>query len=159
MDLIVGMGEYVVTDNKDAIIKTHALGSCVAVTAYSPLKKVAGMIHVVLPSPLNDRDWIRRPCFFAKSGIPLLIDVMYRQFGCRKEELQVQIYGGAESVQNMDIYNIGKKNIEAVKRTLSDLGLIIQRTDLSGYDSRSLSMEVQSGTVLVHRQPIVRRIV
>ncbi|MDD4493593.1 MAG: chemotaxis protein CheD [Eubacteriales bacterium] len=159
MDLIVGMGEYIVTDNEDAVIRTFALASCVAVTVYSPLKKVAGMIHVVLPSPLYDRDGKNRPGYFAETGIPLLIDAMYKQYGCSKEELQVQMYGGAESLFSLDIYNIGKKNIDTVKKTLSKIGLVVQKTDLRGNDSRSISMEAKTGLVVVHRQPIINRVI
>ena len=159
MDLIVGMGEYVVTDNEEAVIRTFALASCVAVTVYSPLKKVAGMIHVVLPTPLCDTDEKNRPCYFAETGIPLLLDVMLRQYGCSKKELQVQMYGGAKSMLSLDIYNIGKKNIDTVKRTLSEKGLTIQKTDLRGYESRSISMEAKTGLVVVHRQPIINRVI
>ncbi len=155
MDLIVGMGEYVVTNNEDAIIRTFALASCVAVTVYSPQKKVAGMIHIVLPSPLNDRDRKIRPAYFAKTGIPLLIESMYRQYGCSKEGLQVQIYGGAESILNLDFYRIGKKNIDTVKRTLSEIRLTVQKADLRGNESRSIAMEVKTGVVVVRSQPII----
>ena len=159
MDLIVGMGEYIVTDNEDAVIRTFALASCVAVTVYSPLKKVAGMIHVVLPAPLYDRDGKNRPSYFAETGIPLLLDVMFKQYGCSKEELQVQMYGGAESILSLDIYNIGKKNIDTIKKTLSEIGLVIQKTDLRGNDSRSISMEAKNGLVVVHRQPIIHHVI
>ncbi len=155
MDLIVGMGKFIVTDAEDAVLRTFALASCVAVTAYSPLKKVAGMIHIVLPAPLCDRDVIIRPGYFAKTGVPLLIDAMYRQYGCSKEELQVQIYGGAESMLRLDIYSIGKKNIDTVKKSLSEIGLTIQKTDLRGNVSRSISMEAKTGLVVIHRQPII----
>lgn len=155
MDLIVGMGEYVVTDNEDAIIRTFALASCVAVTVYSPIRRVAGMIHIVLPAPLHERDRKGRPGYFAKTGVPLLIDAMYRQYGCSKEELQVQLYGGAESMYSMDIYNIGKKNIDTVKRTLSEIGLVIHKTDIRGYDSRNITMEAKTGLVEVHRQSMI----
>lgn len=159
LDLIIGMGEYVVTDNENALIRTFALASCVAVTVYSPLKKVSGMIHVVLPAPLDDRDGKSRPGYFAETGIPLLIDAMCRQYGCCKEELQVQMYGGAESMLSLDIYNIGKKNIDTVKKALSEIGLTIQKTDLRGNESRSISMEAKTGLVVVHRQPIINRII
>lgn len=157
MDLIIGMGEYIVTDAEDAIIRTFALASCVAVTVYSPTKKAAGMIHIVLPAPLHDRDGISRPGYFAETGIPLLLDAMFTQYGCSREELQVQMYGGSESKLSLDIYNIGKKNIDTVKRKLLEMGLKVQKTDLRGNDSRSISMEAKTGLVVVHRQPIINR--
>lgn len=156
MELVVGMGDYVVTDAADAVIKTYALASCVAVTVYSPLKKAAGMIHVVLPAPMQAKDAWKRPAYYAVTGIPLLIDTMCRKYGCSKSELQVQIYGGAESMISLDIYDIGKRNINTVKRSLYELGLTIYKSELRGNESRSISMEAKSGQVEIYRRPIIR---
>ncbi len=156
MEYIVGMGEFVVAGGEDDTIRTFALASCVAVTVYSPVKRAAGMIHVVLPSPLDNKDVTERPSYFATTGIPMLIEAMRTKHGCRKEELQIHMYGGAESMLQQDIYNVGKKNIDAVKRTLMDLGLSIHKADLRGSDSRSIYMQVKTGAVEVYRQPIQR---
>ncbi|MDF3001781.1 MAG: CheD, partial [Bacillota bacterium] len=116
MEYIVKMGEYAVTNGEEDIIRTFALASCVAVTVYSPAKKAAGMIHVVLPSPFDESDEADRPGYFAETGIPLLIDAMYRTYGCKREELQIQMYGGAESMTGTEVYFVGKKNINAADR-------------------------------------------
>ncbi len=156
MELIVGMGEYVVTNSEEDTIRTFALASCVGVTVYSPAKKAAGMLHIVLPAPFGRKDELERPGYFAETGIPLLINQICGKFGCRKEELLIQMYGGAESRMQQDIYNIGKKNIDAVKHALFDMGLTISKADLRGNDSRTISMEVRTGLVEVYRQPILR---
>ncbi|MEA4846577.1 MAG: chemotaxis protein CheD [Clostridiaceae bacterium] len=156
MELVVGMGEYIVTNRENDIIRTFALASCVAITAYSPVKKAAGMIHVVLPYPFGNKDKAERPGYFAETGVPLLINAMCQKFGCTKEELLIQIYGGADSVLRPDIYNVGKKNIDAVKKALIDMGMTIRRADLRGNESRTISMEVRTGSVEVCRQPIVK---
>lgn len=155
MDLIVGMGEYIVTNNKDDILKTFALASCVAVTIYSPEKKAAGMIHVVLPYPMNERDKKERPGYYAQTEIPLLINTICRKYGCTRKELHVQIYGGADSMFEVDIYNVGKRNIDAVKYALSGMGLTIRKADLWGNKSRTIYMEVKTGLVEVYCQPFL----
>lgn len=154
MELIVGLGEYIVSNKEDDIIKTFALASCVAVTAYSPAKKVAGMIHVVLPSPLNIKDQAERPGYFAETGIPLLVNKMCKEYGCLKGELQIHIYGGADSTRNNDFFNVGRRNISTVISILADTGLSVHMADVSGEESRTLTMEVKTGTVKVSRQPI-----
>lgn len=156
MEHFVGMGEYIVTNGEEDVLRTFALASCVAVTAYSPAKKAAGMIHVVLPYPLEEKDRKERPGYFAETGVPLLIDTMCTKYGCRKEELIIQLYGGAESMLDKDIYNVGRKNIDAVKRALLNMGLMISKADLRGNESRTISMDVRTGTVAVSRQPIMR---
>ncbi len=151
---VVKMGQYIVTDKENDTIHTFALASCVAVTAYSPAKKAAGMIHVVLPFPLGCRDSVERPGYFAATGVPLLINAMCGQYGCEKEELQIQMFGGANSIDNQDVYEIGMKNIDAVKNSLHSMGLEAQKTDLRGDESRTLEMSVKTGKVHIYRQPL-----
>jgi chemotaxis protein CheD len=155
MELVAGMGDCIVSDKEDDIIRTFALASCVGVTAYSPVKKVAGMVHVVLPSPLDTKDQVERPGYFAETGIPLLINKMCREYGCLKGELEIRIFGGADSIRDNDIFNIGKRNIEAVVSSLSGMGLSVHKVDLGGSESRTLKMEVKSGIVNVNRRPIL----
>lgn len=155
MELVVGMGEYLVTDREEDVIRTFALASCVAVTAYSPFKKAAGMIHVVLPAPMDLRDRLERPSYFAETGIPLMFNAMYRKYGVKKEELYIHMYGGADSILPQDIYKVGKKNIDAVKYTLLGMGLMIRKADLRGSESRTITMDVRTGSVDVYRQPIL----
>ena len=155
MEHVVGMGEYLVTNNADDIIRTFALATCVAVTVYSPARKAAGMVHVVLPAPLDNKGGAERPGYFAETGIPLLINTMCRNFGLRKEELQIQMYGGAESIIPQDIFNVGRKNIDAAKYTLLSMGLTVCKADLRGTESRTIAMNVRTGNVEVYRQPIL----
>lgn len=154
MELVVGLGEYAVTDREEDVIRTFALASCVGVTVYSPVRKAAGMLHVVLPYPLDDKDVEERPGYYATTGIPLLINAMCQRYGCRKGELQIQLFGGADSTFDADIYKIGEKNIEAVKYTLLNMELAINKADLRGNESRTLEMDVKTGTVKVLRRPL-----
>jgi len=156
MELVVGMGEYALTDREDAVIRTFALASCVAVTVYSPNKKAAGMIHVVLPSPPDGTDQTKRPGYFARTGVPLLVNAMCEKYGCKREELRIGMYGGADSMLRQDVFGVGKKNIDAVKRALLEMGLTIHKADLRGGESRTLAMEVKTGSVEVCRQPLLK---
>ncbi len=156
MERVVEMGAYVVSDQQEDVLKTYALGSCVAVTVYSSANRAAGMIHVVLPSALNARDAAKRPGYFARTGIPLLIDAMCHRYGCCKDELDIHMYGGMDSAFFHDVFNIGQNNILAAKYALLDMGLTIQKVDLRGNESRTLSMAVKTGAVEVYRQFITR---
>lgn len=154
MDLVIGMGEYIVSDNKEDTIRTFALGSCVAVTVYCQLRRASGMIHVVLPSPLSEKDILERPGYFAVTGVPLLIETLCQKYGCKKNQLNIEIYGGANLNLSQDVYIVGEKNIDAVKAALYNMGLRIVREDLSGNESRTLTMDVKTGEVQVTRQPL-----
>lgn len=151
MVLVVGMGEFIVSNQEDDIIRTFALATCVAVTVYSPIRRAAGMIHVVLPSPLIGMDTAKRPEYFAVSGVPLLINAMYAKYGCRREDLLIQMFGGANALNQQDIYMVGEKNIHAVENALFNMGLTIKKSDLRGRESRTLEMNVKTGVVKVLR--------
>jgi chemotaxis protein CheD len=155
MDRVVGMGEYIVTNTEDDILRTFSLASCVAVTVYCPIKRAAGMIHVVLPYPFTEKDKKNRPSFFAETGVPLLVNEICRKYACGKGELCIELYGGADSVLKQDIYGIGKKNIDAVKKALHLMGLTVRKEDLRGTESRTISMDVKTGAVEISRQQIL----
>lgn len=154
MDLVVGIGDYAISSRETDRILTFALASCVAVTVYSRLRKVAGMIHVALPSPLDASDIRARPCYFATTGLPILIDRMCRHYGCLKVELQIGIYGGADSIKCDDIFSIGKRNIAAVKNTLDSLYLQAHSIEVGGVISRTLKLDVSTGVVKVSTHPL-----
>ncbi len=155
MDRIVGIGEYAISNNENDTIKTFALGSCVAVTVYSPLKNVAGMVHIVLPSSdLSSDDSNTRPCYYATTAVPFLINKICSEFGCLKGGLKIELFGGAKSVRDNDVFKIGQRNIETVKKILNDLNLVYSATETGGTYSRTLEMDVATGKVKVALQPI-----
>ncbi len=154
MQLIIGIGEYAVSNGGINTLKTYALASCVAVTAYSPIKKAGAMIHVALPEPATFEDSFSRPGYYATTGVPLMIEKFCMKYGCLKGELQIQIFGGADSVSDKDVFHIGKRNIEAVIETLDNLNLRILNAHIGGRVSRTIEMNLGSGEVLISTQPI-----
>ena len=151
---LVGIGEFLITDDPGDVIKTYALSSCVAVTAYNHCKKVAGMIHIALPAPARTDDLKEKPAYYARTGIPLMFDLMYMRYGCSLGELEVKLYGGANSIRNNDVFNIGLKNIYEVKQQLINMKLDYSDGDIGGNLIRTLEMDVDTGIITVFTQPI-----
>ena len=115
MDIVIGIGEYAVSNQTEDILKTFALGSCVALTVYCPEKKVLGMVHIALPDSKIDVEAGRnKPGHFADTAVPLLLDIFSSQYGCDKYGLVFNMYGGSNSKQTNDIFQIGKRNINQV---------------------------------------------
>lgn len=154
MERIVGIGECAVSNVKFDTIKTFALASCVAVSVYSPSKKTAGMIHVALPAPLEEYDIVARPYYFATTGVPKFIDKVIKKYGCIKEDLIIGIYGGANSINDRDLFNIGKRNIVTVRNELNNLNLKICYSEVGGNISRSLTMSVATGVIKITTYPL-----
>lgn len=154
MNVIIGIGEYCITDNADDVLKTYALASCVGVTFYSKEKQVAGMIHISLPNcDLLNNKTDNMGCY-ATIGIPKIVNEMIIEYGCLKKELIIRLFGGASSIKTDDCFNIGKKNVETIISILKTLELNITSSDIGGFISRTLSMEVKSGNIIVETQPI-----
>lgn len=154
MDYVVGLGDMQVSHEKEARLLTFGLASCVGVTLYHCGKQIAGMIHVVLPSPINlEQDLSHKKGYFATTGLPRLIGEMTK-YGCPVSELVARVYGGAVQ-SGPDLFQIGKRNSEAVLKILREMRLRIQTIEVGGTESRTLQFDVETGQVLVKTQALL----
>ncbi len=151
--LTVGIGEWVVSTSKDDIIKTYALGSCVAVIIYDSKVNVGGLIHVALPDSSIDAERAKnQPGYFADSGLPRMIEEM-KSHGASRSGVWVKLAGGASVMDANGFFDIGKRNVLAVKKILwkSSLGPIAE--DTGGNNSRTVTFNVSDGGVILSSGP------
>lgn len=154
MDMIVGIGEYAISDRAEDIIRTYALGTCVAVTMYSPARHVMGMAHIALPdSRLDPEHGKTRPAYFADTAVPLLIEKL-AEYGCGCNALKICLCGGAISRYKNDVFQVGQRNIKAVKRELECRGLFYHDADVGGRIGRSIEARVATGEIKIERHRI-----
>jgi chemotaxis protein CheD len=145
----VGIGEIVVSNDGKDIIKTYALGSCVAVIMYDKLNKVAGMIHIALPdSKVNPKKAETRPGFFADTGLPIFLDTMKKK-GAVRSSTWIKLAGGSNIMDEGKTFDIGRRNAIAIKRYLWKKGLGVIKEDIGGNISRTVSISVSTGEVLI----------
>lgn len=145
----VGIGEFVVSNDVKDIIKTYALGSCVAVIMYDKTNKAAGMIHIALPdSKVNPKKAESRPGFFADTGLPLFIEEMKKK-GAVRSSTWIKMAGGSNIMDEGKTFDIGRRNAIAIKRYLWKKGLGVIKEDIGGNISRTVSINVATGEVLV----------
>ena len=52
--LVVGVADMVVSNDPSAELVTYSLGSCLGITVYDPVKKVGGLLHLMLPESRID---------------------------------------------------------------------------------------------------------
>jgi len=146
----VGIGEYAVSNNPEHVIKTMALGSCVAVMVIDPVGGGAGLLHVALPdSSINKDRAEKKPGSFADTGIPALLNAMRRVGFPGKGRLIVKLAGGASIMDPNNTFNIGKRNILAVKKVLWGYRLGAISEDVGGTISRSVSLEVPTRRIVI----------
>lgn len=143
--LVVGMGDCVVSKDTEASLVTYALGSCIAVSIYDPVTHVGGLLHFMLPeSNAKAGDSVASPFRYADTGTPLLFRTAY-QFGAEKRRLQVAIAGGAAVVEHHELFNIGKRNLVALRKILWRAGVMVHAEDCGGSDSRTVRLDIDTG--------------
>lgn len=129
-------------------IRTSGLGSCVGVVLYDESKKIAGLVHVMLPDSALNRTTQINEAKFADTGIVAMADMLKRQGALR---LKAKIAGGAQMFQfssDKDSMRIGPRNVEAVKAQLRKLTIQLVAEDTGGNSGRTI--EFDPATSILH---------
>jgi len=147
----VGVADMKISAERGDVIITHALGSCLGVTAYDPVACVGGLLHVMLPlSTIDPAKADRNPFMFVDTGFPRLLIACFKA-GAQKQRLEIRAAGGANS-QNReedDFFQIGKRNLIILRKLLWKNGLLVKSSDVGGSNSRTMSLEIGTGTVTI----------
>ncbi len=150
-NIVVGLGEVKVSRDASAILTCLGLGSCVGISTYDPVTRVAGMAHIVLP--VSNGSGAERAPKFADVGVPHLLEEMRKQ-GAMTSRLIVKIAGGAQMSRAPglnDAFKIGDKNIQAVQEALERAGVPLAAADTGGNQGRTLRIYLDTGTTVVSR--------
>ncbi len=145
----VGMADLNVCTAPD-VITTLGLGSCVGIVLHDPLRKIAGMVHVMLPDStkiLNNENKAK----FADTGIDALILEMTK-IGADRRTLIAKIAGGAQMFafsNNNEMMRIGDRNVEATKLKLQQLGISIKAEDTGLNYGRTIEFYPDTGMLLI----------
>ncbi|MCD7730525.1 MAG: chemotaxis protein CheD [Oscillospiraceae bacterium] len=133
--ITVGIADLNVGKDGD-VLATYALGSCVGICLYDSSTKIAGLAHIMLPlskdaaGGKNTPENRRR---YADTGITELIQTMSLS-GATASRLTAKIAGGAQMFStNSSVFNIGERNVAAVKKVLAayKVNIIAEETGLN----------------------------
>ena len=145
----VGIADMKVSSNKNEVIITHALGSCLGVTIYDEVAGVGGMIHIMLPLSRIDQEKAKtKPFMFVDTGVPALFNKAYA-LGARKENIAVKVAGGAQILDADGRFKIGERNYTMLRKILWKNNVIIASEDVGGSNSRTLALEMDMGKVTI----------
>ena len=146
--ITVGIADCRVSNRAEASLVTHALGSCIAVAVYDPVASVGGLLHFMLPeSSIDPAKAARNPFLFADTGIPRLLQEAYAN-GAGKKRIRVRLVGGAQVMDPNGVFNIGKRNHLACRKTLWAAGVMIHGEAVGGSVSRTVRLEVGTGRLV-----------
>ncbi len=145
----IGMAELNICTPPDAIT-TLGLGSCVGIVLYDPVKKISGMVHVMLPDSTKIRN-NQNVAKFADTGIEELLKRMIAA-GAVRRNLVAKIAGGAQMFafkSDNDMLRVGDRNVEATKAKLKQLQIRIIAEDTGKNSGRTIEFYPETGDLLV----------
>jgi chemotaxis protein CheD len=153
---IIGIGEYAVSSNEEDIIKTFALGSCIALVIYCPNVKRLGMVHIALPDStiIKNDDNKYKEGYFADIAVPMLFNKVCGGFINYRREYKVSIFGGALSNNKNDVFEVGFKNLIKIKDILIENNIEFDFSNTGGNYSRTIEVDVKTGTPIINKQLI-----
>lgn len=131
-------------------ITTIGLGSCVGVVLYDSSRKIAGLVHIMLPDSTKIKQ-NQNKMKFADSGIELLLSELEKN-GSNKKSLKAKIAGGAKMFNfssTSDLGSIGDKNLTAVRSKLDSLGIKIVSEDVGLNYGRTIIFDPETDELTV----------
>lgn len=147
--LVVGVADMAVSSDPSAELVTYSLGSCLGITIYDPLKKIGGLLHLMLPdSNIDPAKANTLPHMFVDTGVPRLFHAAYN-LGADRARLVIKVTGGAQLLNGQAIFNIGARNLEAFKKLLHLQGLKIHAEETGGVVSRTVRLDLDNGDTSV----------
>jgi len=148
-NITVDIAAMVVTEDPEAVLVTHALGSCIAVAAWDPERHAAGMIHFMLPNSQSSPDRAaERPAMFADTGVPALFHAL-NALGCKKRHLVVRIAGGSALHDDRGVFDIGRRNHDMLRRMFARTRIQVAAEDVGGGHWRTMRLWAGSGRCVV----------
>jgi chemotaxis protein CheD len=149
MNITVGVSDMKVSGDMESVIVTYSLGSCIGISIYDQIARVGGILHFMLPeSTLDPVKAQKNPFMFADTGIPSLFKAAY-QLGAKKQRMKIVVVGGAQTLDQKGFFNIGKRNIMAVKQMFWKNKVMIDYEDVGGNVNRTLRLVVKTGQNLL----------
>lgn len=151
----VGMGDYVVLDAEEGLLVTFALGSCVAVILADTVHRGGAMIHAVMPFGENRQLKNAFRGYYVDTGLESMIGEFMMRTSASSENIRCWVIGGADSRQHRDVFTVGKRNVEQVKKLLSKYHIKIFKEMTGGYKSRTVYFDIKTKSVWVKQQEMI----
>lgn len=146
---VVGVADMVVSNDSSAELVTYSLGSCLGLTIYDPVKKVGGMLHLMLPdSSIDAVKAGTMPYMFVDTGVPRLFHAAYN-LGADRSRLVVKVAGGAQMLDQQGIFNIGIRNLAALEKLIAQNGIRLHAVDTGGLSSRTVRLDLTNGNISI----------
>jgi chemotaxis protein CheD len=133
---------------RDRVLVTLGLGSCVAIMLHDPAARLGGMAHVLLPSRSLARDQ-SNPAKFPETAVPFLIFQLVAA-GADRHRLVAKLAGGASmfgQLMSPGTVQMGERNIVAARAALREAAIPVTGEAVGGERGRSVRFHPADGRV------------
>jgi len=133
---------------------TTVLGSCIAVTMGDPVRGIGAICHAFLPDSASFRHSSCEPqvCRFVDTALENMFSSLMK-LKVSPEDVVIKVFGGAcglmGGAERMNLYDIGGRNLSAVRQWLFGHGLSISKSQTGGRHGRKLHFLTHTGDVWV----------
>ncbi|MEA3435315.1 MAG: chemotaxis protein CheD [Thermodesulfobacteriota bacterium] len=137
------------TGEKEDLLITHSLGSCLGLIVYDPEIKIGGLLHAMLPLSKINRDKAQtNPYMFVDTGVSTLFKTLY-EMGAKKSRLVVKAAGCGNPMGRNETFKIGERNYSALKMLLQKSNILLEAEDIGGTKSRTVNFDILSGITII----------
>ena len=134
---------------KEDVLVTHALGSCLGLMVYDPEVQIGGLLHAMLPlSKINLEKAEANPFMFVDTGVTKLFSKLY-ELGGKKSRFKVKAAGCASPLGKNEMFKIGERNYLVLKKLLWKNNVLITAEDIGGTASRTVYFDLSKGNITI----------
>jgi len=141
-------GEVLVSRNP--VLVTTVLGSCVAVTMYSPRQAVGAICHAMLPGNNGGQT---QDLLYVDTAVRYIYSKMVK-YGAI-DDMVVKLFGGAQVLDAANYSStrltVGEQNVARAEEAFKALGLTVSKFDIGGVRGRKLFFSIKNGDVYLRK--------
>ncbi len=151
--VVIGIGGLAIRQSHAGLIITHALGSCLGVTAWDATNRIGGMLHAQLPlAQQNQQRAATQPSLFVDLGLTLLLKHVI-DLGADRRRLRLVVAGGANmNAGGNDVFQIAARNLTVFRKTLWRESLVVAAEEVGGGVPRTMTLRLDSGETIIDSQ-------
>jgi chemotaxis receptor (MCP) glutamine deamidase CheD len=129
--------------NDSSVLRSVAIGSCIAIVAYSSGDKAGAIAHVMLPG--KAREATDEKTRYAIDAVDELICIL-GEFGVDQSDIEVCLVGAGNVLEKEDD-TICDSNIRSVNEIMKEKNIHVRASVLGGVKRKSVLMDVAAGKV------------
>jgi chemotaxis protein CheD len=145
----VDIADMKVTKDRNDVLVTYSLGSCVGLSLYDPVAGLGGLIHCMLPlSSIDPEKAGTRPFMFVDTGVTALLSALFGM-GAQRQNIIAKVAGAGSPLGQEETFRIGQRNYTILRKLLWKNNILINAEDVGGTKARTMYLYMPDGRTTV----------